>query len=161
MELLLQLVQDLSGFVSISCCSAIRFLGVLEDSEHAPTAQFGDQFGAFLGEAQTEQSCTGLVKVFSADQRRLHTGAVQDPMWCLLLCQVVSSHRTMEETACSFLELDAPWHVWREGSVTPTCLSCSSIAKLWIHNSVSCSVLLCVRIQRDHFAASKSIFREL
>lgn len=96
LELILQLVQDLSGFVSPSCCSAIRFLGVLEDSSMDPQPSLVTSLGHFLGAAQTEQCCPGLVKVFSADQRRLHTGAVQDPLWCLLLCQVVSSHRTME-----------------------------------------------------------------
>lgn len=149
LELILQLVQDLSGFVSPSCCSAIRFLGVLEDSSMDPQPSLVTSLGHFLGAAQTEQCCPGLVKVFSADQRRLHKGAVQDPLWCLC-CSARWFHPTepwnarLEETACSFLELDAPWHVWREGSVTPTCLSCSSkgAAKLWIHNSVSCSVLL-------------------
>lgn len=97
---------------------------------------------------------------------QIRGGSTQEPCRITggVFYQVVSSHRTMESQAgtdcCSCLELDAPWHVWREGSGTPACLSCSSkgAAKLWIHSSVSCSgLLLCENTERDHFAASRSI----
>lgn len=75
--------------------------------------------------------------------------------------QVVSSYRTwnsrLEGTAAVFWSWMLPWHVWREGSVTPACLSCSSkAAKLWIHNSVSCSrLLLWENTERDHLLQAK------
>lgn len=47
LELLLQVLQDLSGFVSINV--AQQFLGMQKDSEHAPTESLVTCFGLFSG----------------------------------------------------------------------------------------------------------------
>lgn len=148
--LLLQVVQDLSGFVSW-CCSAVRFLGVQKDSGHAPTDRFGDLLWCIFWEKygltsaglgwprcslETKGDCT----------RGNHAGSLR-----CLCCSTRWFHLTepgnarLEETACCFWELDAPWHVWREGSGIPACQSCSFQRSCLMMDSPQCE-LLCASV---------------